>query len=182
MNTAEYACMEESCRFASSILEDERLNLSELVAVRCIAMAQHLEVSAADTIRLEFAAKVHRIGELAVNESLRRKSFIDMTLSEIRVYRYYPVFSALRFSTYITRNLYEILLHHREYSKDPRLPDGDKNISLAARILCVATEYEELLMYSGEDANSMMKNHNGQYNTAVLNALMLSIVTESVSH
>ena len=115
INTAEFACLEETCRFATNILDEDRQFLSDCVAERCIAIAQCLNLSGSDIVRLEIAARVHRVGELFLDESLRRKSFLDMTSREMRAYRHYPIFSALRFSQYINRGLYEILLNHREY-------------------------------------------------------------------
>ncbi len=186
INTAEFACLEETCRFATNILDEDRQFLSDCVAERCIAIAQHLNLSGSDIVRLEIAARVHRVGELFLAESLRRKCFLDMTTKEMRSYRHYPIFSALRFSQYINRGLYEILLHHREYYSGAGFLN---KIPLASRILCVATEYEELFMFRGDDAikkdtiqRRMMKNPIERYNPEVLDALMLSIARESVSH
>jgi cyclic di-GMP phosphodiesterase len=191
INTAEFACLEETCRFATTILDGDRQLLSDGVAERCIAIAQLLNLSGSDIIRLEIAARVHRVGELFLDESLRCKSFLDMTPGEMRAYRHYPIFSALRFSQYINRELYEILLNHREYYSGAGFLNNecDEKIPAGARILCVATEYEELVMYRGDDAikqhtiqDRMMRNTIGRYDAEVVNALMLTIARESISH
>ena len=191
INTAEFACLEETCRFAINILDEDRQLLSVSVAERCIAIAQYFHLSGSDIIRLEIAARVHRVGELFLENSLRGKCFLDMTSREMRAYRHYPIFSALRFSQYINRGLYEILLTHREYYSSAGCTDreSDEKITLSARILCVATEYEELVMYRGSDVikldtiqRRMMKNSVGRYDPEVVSALMLTIASESVSH
>ncbi len=191
LNTAEYACLEETCRFATDSLDDDRQELSERVASRCVAIAEKMNLSGSELVRLEMAALVHRVGELFLDESLRRKSFLDMNPVEMQSYRHYPIFSALRVSQFVGKHFYEILLNHREYYAGSGFLDacrGEK-IPVGARILCVATEYEEMLAYHGGDAirqdtiqRRMMKNTIGRYDPKVLNALMLTIAEENVSH
>ncbi len=191
LNTAEFACLEETCRIATFNLSDDKRHLSERVARRCLDIGQLMGLSGSDLVRLEVAARVHRVGELFIDEELREKCFLDMTAVELQAYRHYPIFSSLRLSQHVSRDFYEILLNHREYYAGAGFLDalsGD-NIPLSARILCVATEYEELLMYKGGDParidtiqRRMAKNTIGRYDPSVLEALTQTIYDERVLH
>ena len=191
LNTAEYACLEETCRIATFNLSEEKRSLSERVARRCIEIGQLMGLSGSDLVRIEIAARVHRVGELFVDEDLRGICFLDMSGLELQAYRHYPVFSALRLSQHVSREFYEILLNHREYYTGAGFLNSlsGEEIPLSARILCAATEYEELLMYKGGDAakqdtiqRRMMKNTIGRYDPAVLEVLMQTVAGERVLH
>jgi response regulator RpfG family c-di-GMP phosphodiesterase len=189
--SAEFACLEESCRIATHKLSTFKQGLSIKVAQRCLDLGQLLGLSGTELVRLEIAAQVHRLGESFIDDHLSTKSFFDMTHLELHAYFRYPLFSALRLSQYVSKEFYDILLHHRDYYSCAgmlNMAHGDK-IPLSARILCVATEYEELLRYKGCDPikqdiiqRRMMKNTIGRYDSTVLDALMLTIAAEYASH
>jgi response regulator RpfG family c-di-GMP phosphodiesterase len=189
--SAEFACLEESCRIATHKLSTFKQGLSIKVAQRCLYLGQLLGLSGTELVRLEIAAQVHRLGESFIDDHLSTKSFFDMTHLELHAYFRYPLFSALRLSQYVSKEFYDILLHHRDYYSCAgmlNMAHGDK-IPLSARILCVATEYEELLRYKGCDPikqdiiqRRMMKNTIGRYDSTVLDALMLTIAAEYASH
>lgn len=190
-NTAEFACLEEACQFATDHLDSDRQLLSERVAERCVAIGEQLGLSGTDLVRLEVAAMVHRVGELFLSETLRDKSFLEMDGVEILIYRRYPVLSALRISQHVSREFYEIILNHREYYAGIGFLNvlRGEQIPLGARILCAATEYEELAMYHGQDPvrldtiqRRMAKNAIGKYDPAVVDALMITIAGENVCH
>jgi response regulator RpfG family c-di-GMP phosphodiesterase len=189
--SAEFACLEESCRIATQKLSTFKQGLSIKVATRCLELGQLLGLSGTELVRLEIAAQVHRLGESFIDDHLSNKSFFDMTHLELHAYFRYPLFSALRLSQFVSKEFYDILLHHRDYYSCAgmlNMAHGDK-IPLSARILCVATEYEELVRYKGCDPikqdiiqRRMMKNTIGRYDSTVLDALMLTIAAEYASH
>ena len=191
LNSAEFACLEETCRIAFNKLPYGRQNLSELVAHRCLDIGQLMGLSGSDLIRIEIAARVHRLGESFISDSICSKSFIDMTEAEFQAYRHYPMFSAVRLSQHVSREFYEILLNHRGFYSGAGLlniENGEK-ISLSSRILCVATEYEELLRYVGDDLvrqdtlqRRMIENVIGRYDSSVVDALMLTVAAENAFH
>ena len=189
--SAEFACLEESCRIATHKLSTFKQGLSIKVATRCLELGQLLGLSGTELVRLEIAAQVHRLGESFIDDHISNKSFFDMTHLELHAYFRYPLFSALRLSQYVSKEFYDILLHHRDYYSCAgmlNMAHGGK-IPLSARILCVATEYEELLRYKGCDPikqdiiqRRMLKNTIGRYDSTVLDALMLTIAAEHASH
>jgi hypothetical protein len=65
--------------------------------------------------------------------------------------------------------------------------DKGAGISVGARVLCIATEYEELICYKGSDFNkqdliqrNMIRNLVGKYDSDIVDALMIAI-SESVT-
>ena len=179
-----------TCSQVHEKLEPRKQRLSTLVAVRAVAIARQLGLGDREIVQLELAAQVHRIGELFLHKSLRSKSFLDMTSVEMKAYRQYPIFSAFRLST-DARIICDVILKHREYfSGDGFLKnDRDCKVPFSARILCVATEYEELMMFRGfspeiQDTiqRRMFKNVIGRYDQQVINALMKTVVEENIVH
>ena len=62
-------------------------------------------------------------------------------------------------------------------------------ISIGARVLCVATEYEELIFYKGDDSRKqdliqriMIRNLVGKYDSDIVDALMISIAESVTQH
>ncbi|MDG2071597.1 MAG: hypothetical protein P8J55_07720 [Pseudomonadales bacterium] len=179
-----------TCALANEKLEPRRQRLSSYVAVRAVAIARQLGLGDREIVQLELAAQVHRIGKLLLHKSLRSKSFLDMNSVEMKAYRQYPIFSAFRLST-DARIICDVILKHREYfSGDGFLKnDRDCRVPFAARILCVATEYEELMMFRGFSPEiqdmiqrRMFKNVIGRYDQRVIDALMKIVVEENVIH
>ena len=182
--------LKASCTLAHDKLEPRKQRLSTLVAGRAVAIAQQLGLGDREIVQLELAAQVHRIGELFLHKSLRSKSFLDMTSVEMKTYRQYPIFSAFRLSA-DARIICDVILKHREYfSGDGFLKnDRDCKVPFASRILCVATEYEELMMFRGFSPEiqytiqrRMFKNIIGRYDQQVISALMKTIVEENIIH
>jgi response regulator RpfG family c-di-GMP phosphodiesterase len=107
---------------------------------------------------------------------------------EMKAYRQYPIFSEFRLSN-DARVICDVISKHREYfSGDGFLKnDRDGKVPMAAHILCVATEYEELMMFrevSPEVQDTiqrrMFKNTIGRYDQHVVYALMKTVVEENV--
>ncbi len=191
LSSVEFSNLTRAYELVYSTLDIDRQELSLRVAKRCVSIAKIMELETSDIIRLEIAAKVHRIGELYLDESLRKKSFLQMSGMELNAYRIYPIFSALRFSDSVCSEFHEILLNHREYYTGGGFPGANSgdDIPLTSRILCVATEYEELISFHGGDAirddklqRRMFKNLIGRYDPKVLNGLMLSVSGENQQH
>jgi len=187
----EFNILSDICASVAEVLSDERNALSERVALRARATGRIMGVSGEDLARLEAAARIHRLGEVFLDPALRRKSFIEMSEDELRTYRSYPIFTALRVARNVSPEVYGMLLRHREYLAGQGMfrVDAVKDLSLGARILCAATEYEELLMFHGHDAvrvdaiqRRIAANVIGRYDQAVINAMMVSVGNEQVVH
>ena len=188
----EFAHLMDTCTIADAGLEAPRRLLSSKVATRCVAIARHLDLSDEETVRLELAARVHRVGELLLHASLRRKSFLDLTSVEMKAYRQYPIFSAFKLNN-DAGIICDVILKHREYYSGDGFhcndPGPDTDVPFSSRILCVATEYEELMMFRGTNPETqntiqrrMLKNSIGRYDAQVIAALMHTIVAENVIH
>lgn len=186
----EFTHLVDTCVLAHANLEAPRRLLSRKVAARCVAIARRLDLDEEQIVQLELAARVHRVGELYLHDSLRKKSFLDLSSVEMKAYRQYPVFSAFRLSD-DARQICDVILKHREYSSGDGFlqNDADAKVPFSARILCAATEYEELIMYRGitpeiQDTiqRRMLKNAIGRYDPQVIEALMYSIVEENILH
>jgi len=171
-------------------LNPRKAVLTEKVAIRVVAMAQALGLSSDAKRILELAALLHRVGEAHLPDSLKDKPFIEMTSDEMTAYSRYPMFSALHVNEQHPE-IMDIVLHHREYLSGAGFPDrcSADDVSIGARILCVATEYEELMLYYANSAENevviqrrMMKNASGRYDDEVISALMASIIEEAVTH
>ncbi len=138
------------------------------------------------------AAHVHRVGELYVQaEGLEGKCFLDMTSGELSAYCHYPIFSALKVTRSDDHPLFEVLISHREYVGGcgflNRMSGAD--IPLVSRILCVTTEYEELMLRRGHSETErgviqgfIVKNLAGRYDDDVVTALMVTLAAESIRH
>ena len=191
MASQEFAHLVDTCTLFDSRLDESRRTLSAKVAARCVSMARAIGLNEIETVQLELAARVHRVGELFLHESLRQKSFLDMSGIEMKAYRHYPLFSAFRLSD-DAPVICDVVLKHREYCVGEGFVGeerGATEIPLSARILCVATEYEELIMYRGSDRQiedsiqrRMFKNTVDRYHPKAIEALMLSIASDHVVH
>ena len=78
LDPKEYDRICETCSFASHMLNENKAMITERVEARCEAMADILNLNDAVKLQLSLAAKVHRVGELLLNESLQDKCFLDM--------------------------------------------------------------------------------------------------------
>jgi len=191
LDPKEYDRIREICVFASHMLNDNKSLITGRVEARCESMADILSLNDAITLQLTLAAKVHRVGELLLNSSLQDKCYLDMGLEERRAYQSYPIFSARRVCESESSPLHEILIHHREYMSGEGFLKTSRgaDISVGARILCVATEYEELICYKGDDfrkqdliQRNMIRNLVGKYDTDIIDALMISISESATQH
>ena len=154
-------------------------------------MADILNVNDAVKLQLSLAAKEHRVGELSLRWELQDKCFLDMGLDERSAYQAYPIFSTRRVCDSEESPLHDILLNHREYMSNEAVLKQDKGacISVGARLLCVATEYEELIWYKGSDfckqdliQRNMLRNQVGKYDSDIVDALMIAISKSVTQH
>jgi len=189
LDPKEYDRILETCLFASHMLNENKALISRRVGARCEAMADILNLNDGVKLQLSLAARVHRVGELLLPTGLQDKCYLDMGLEERRAYQSYPIFSARRVSESEANPIHEILLYHREYISGGGFLKKVKSadIHVGARLLCVATEYEELILYKGDDCRkqdliqrNMIRNLVGKYDPDIVDALMISI-SESVT-
>lgn len=191
LDPKEYDRILDTCVFASNMLNENKTLITNKVESRCDAIADILNLNDAVKLQLSLAAKVHRVGELLLHKELQDKCFIDMGLEEKRAYQSYPVFSARRVCDSEDSPLYDILLNHREYMSGEgfQKQDNGAGIAIGARVLCVATEYEELICYKGIDfrkqdliQRNMVRNLVGKYDADIVAALMISISESATQH
>ncbi len=179
-------------RQTADLLGPTRQELVRRVVTRCEAMAIHLPLTAQETKRLSIAASLHRVGELCLPAVLARKCFIDMTSAELALYARYPLYSTL----FLTEGkagdpFFDLMLSHREYLSGAGFPGGlqAKTVPLEARVLCVATEYEELIMYRGgtpqkDDAiqRRVLSDVAGRYDPDLVKLLIGTVADRAGRH
>ena len=185
----EFSRLAELVQLVHQELPRQRMLLSEKVAQRSYSMAHLLGLDDLTCERIRVAGRIHRVGELFLSADFLDKNYLQMSKQEICTYRSYPIFSALRVSKDVSSEVYGILLNHREYCSGFGFLCADNDVPLGARILCLATEYEELCMYYGGDAHQedvvlrrMMKNTLGRYDERAIKALLLSVAREHTIH
>ena len=180
----------EQCLMAQVALNPNKAALTETVAERAIAIAKEMGLSIGQRMQLELAALLHRVGEASLPEALADKSFLEMSNSEMAAYRKYPMYTALHVNS-ASLPLMQILLHHREYMDDTGFLESGREdeVPVEARILCVATEFEEMMMYHGQTEEQRMTierrfaaNATGRYDGEVIKALMKTLTGASVTH
>ena len=191
MDPRDYDRILETCNFAAHMLNEKKLLITRRVEARCEVMADILNLNEAVKLQLSLAARAHRVGALLLPLELQDKCYLDMGLEERRAYQAYPVFSARRVCDSRTSPLHDILLHHREYMSGEGFLKNARGaeIHVAARVLCVATEYEELICYRGDDVRkqdliqrTMTRNLVGKYDPNIVDALMISISESATQH
>lgn len=179
------------CLDAIAMLDERRRVFSERVARRSRAMARQMKLGSASQTLLEMAARVHRVGELYVNAEIEDKCFLDMNTEELAAYCHYPILSALKVTRHDEHPLFDILVSHREYFDGCGFLNqfSGTDIPLSSRILCAATEYEELIWRRGRTQveqdviqRFMLKNLAGRYDEDVVEALMVTLVTDGGKH
>ena len=187
----EFEILADVCDAVSLELSTERRTLTERVVSRSETMGRFLGLDEVSVGRLRAAAGIHRLGELYLDDQLSAKSYLQMSEKEIGAYRSYPIFTALRVCESVTPEVYTLLLNHREYCSGNGFlsTSKDQSLSIGARILCVATEYEELMMFYGTDVvkqdviqRRILKNAIGRYEQRAIEALMDSIAQEHGVH
>lgn len=98
---------------------------------------------------LKLATRLHRLGEFALPIELINKCSRDMTDDELQLYKTYPAISASLVDA-ADDELIGIISAHRLYLNGSGMVSGGVDeIPLGSRILCVATEYEELKLLKG---------------------------------
>ncbi len=186
----EFGELQRLCADVVVRLSEDRQTLTERVARRAVGVGIVLGLGWRVLVRLEAAARLHRLGEIFLDQSLTTKSYEQMEPAEMGAYLSYPLLSAVRVSENVHESIYQILLRHREYVSEGEAPaDGQSIASLGARILCLVTEYEELLHFAGDDEarvmeveNTIRENAEGLYDDAVVYALFRSITAEHPQH
>ena len=191
LDPREYDRIRATCDLAAHMLNENKTLISNNVVDRCEAIGNILNLNDAVKVQLALAAKVHRVGELLLPKALQDKCFLDMGLDARTAYQAYPIFSVRRVCDSEDSPLYDILLNHREYlSGESFLKQGKSaGISIGARVICVATEYEELIFYKGINfrkqgliQRNMVRNLVGKYDSDIVEALMISISESVVQH
>ena len=176
----------------AGLLGPSKEALTRRVTRRCAAMAAQLPVDQAAVQRLTLAAQLHRVGELCLPAALTRKCFLDMNSRELEVYGQCPVYSTLFLTDGRAGNpFFDLMLSHREYVSGAGFPLGAeaRRVPLEARVLCVATEYEELMLHRGgtpakDDTilRFMMSNLSWRYESELVDLLLATIADDNGRH
>lgn len=126
----------------------ERLELSDEVLKIISIASRHAGLSADERQDLIDAAKVHRIGELALPAEVVSKCFFDHSAAESEMYRAYPEITCNILQGCNPRVI-DIVAHHREHNSI--------DLSPSAALLKVVTEYTELMFYRGQTPEGRQK-------------------------
>ena len=153
--------------------------LIDLVIERADRIALELQMDREQREVLRYAAMLHRIGEYALPIELISKCWLDMTNAELSEYLTYQSISAsLIYPT--DTELIKIISSHRPSMIGPDSSPGASTADspLLAKILCVATEYEEMILYKGRQLGSvgirdyMLAGLGERYDKIVVAALL----------
>ncbi len=123
------------------------LGHSERVSVYAVKIGEALGLSPKDISILQYAGLLHDIGKIEIPKSILNKTE-QLTDEEFALIRLHPVYSENILEP--LNDLGELLLyvrHHHERFDGKGYPDGlaGKQISLGARILCVADSFDAML-------------------------------------
>jgi len=166
------------CTASAAELNTERYLLTVRVVARCDEIAGLLAVNEAVRLQLSLAAWIHRLGEVYLEElpSLGKSPILDA--DAWLNYVSYVTYSTLPLIELGNQPLIDIVLNHRRSSRDGL---GDRP-PLASRILCLVTEYEEMVFNLTHDAQSehavqcrFLTNAERRYDDDIVQALFLSL-------
>ena len=150
---------------------------SDHVAVLSVALAQKIGLPAAQVKTLEFAAKIHDIGKMAINDFIVNKPGRYTEAEYGMVKQHTTIGSDLVRNLALDPIIHLSILHHHENFDGTGYPlkiTGDQ-IPLEARILRIADTYDALIsdrVYhparSHEDARSVMYGEEQKFDPDLL--------------
>ncbi|TYQ18407.1 UNVERIFIED_CONTAM: diguanylate cyclase (GGDEF)-like protein [Acetivibrio alkalicellulosi] len=165
----------------STISAKDRYTLghSERVSSYCVMIGEALGLSLKDISTLQYAGLLHDIGKIEIKKSvLNKKGFL--TAKELDHIRLHPIYSANILEPLKDMDsLIDFVLHHHERYDGKGYPNGLKGqqISLGARILCVADSFDAMMSerpYSksisiDEAFVELEKNADSQFDPYIVN-------------
>ncbi|MHC2994738.1 MAG: HD-GYP domain-containing protein [Candidatus Atribacteria bacterium] len=119
---------------------------SERVTQTSIALARELNLSEGEIDNIEYAALLHDIGKIGVDERILGKDD-DLTEEEFKRIKEHTITGAeIIEPVEFLKDSYKAIYHHHERYDGDGYPDGlkEKNIPLSARIIAVADAYDAM--------------------------------------
>jgi response regulator RpfG family c-di-GMP phosphodiesterase len=133
-----------------------------------VTVGSRLGFDGADLKQLYYAWQLRQIGKLSFSDDLLKTPYLKLEPIQQREYETHPLLAQA--ASLMVKPLYpagQIILQHKEYLDGTGYPKGLKgeDISLRAQILCVVTDYVELVsgsyderQYSTTEAIGYMQN------------------------
>jgi response regulator RpfG family c-di-GMP phosphodiesterase len=133
-----------------------------------VTVGSRLGFDGADLKQLYYAWQLRQIGKLSFSDELLKTPYLKLEPVQQREYETHPLLAQA--ASLMVKPLYpagQIILQHKEYLDGTGYPKGLKgeDISLRAQILCVVTDYVELVsgsyderQYSTTEAIGYMQN------------------------
>lgn len=155
------------------------------VSQYAVKTAQKLGLDEAAIQDIKDAAELHDLGKIGISDDILKKES-SLNEEEIRIMRKHPIIGeAIIKPVRRLANLCDIVRHHHEWLDGTGYPDGLKGdeISLGAKILCVADAFDAMTMdrpyckaLSIEEAKAELKKYIGvRYDAKVVEAFLGTI-------
>jgi HD-GYP domain-containing protein (c-di-GMP phosphodiesterase class II) len=155
------------------------------VSQYAVKTAQKLSLDDEAIKEIKDAAELHDIGKIGIGDDILKKESI-LNAEEIRIMHKHPIIGeAIIKPVHRLSNLCDIVKHHHEWLDGSGYPDGlkDDEISLGAKILCVADAFDAMTMdrpyskaLSIEEAKAELKKYIGvRYDAKVVEAFLGTI-------
>jgi len=145
---------------------------SERVSSYAVMIGKAMNLSLDEITVLEYAGLLHDIGKIEIPKSLLNKND-SLTDEEQQIIRQHPIYSEnILGPLEDIENLMDYVRHHHEKYDGSGYPDGLKKnqISLGARILCVADSFDAMVSErpyckrkTVEEALTELKKHSGTH-------------------
>lgn len=137
-----------------------------------VTVGSRLGFDGADIKQLYYAWQLRQIGKLSFSDDLLKTPYLKLEPEQQRAYQTHPLLAQA--ASLMVKPLFpagQIILQHKEYLDGSGYPKGLKgeDISLRAQILCVVTDYVELVSGSYDER---------QYSTAEAIGYMQSTAPE----
>ena len=161
---------------------------SERVAKIAVVLATELNLSDRDIENIEYAALLHDIGKIGIDDRILGKSS-KLSNEEFKKIKEHPIVGAKIIEPVdFLKNSYKTIYHHHEKYNGSGYPDGlkEKDIPLCARIIAVADAYDAMgsdrpyrKKLSKEKILKEFTEQSGkQFDPQIVNALMLILKRE----
>lgn len=141
-----------------SIKDKYTLGHCERVSSYAVKIGKELNLGIKDIMSLQYAGLLHDIGKVEIPKSILNKNS-PLTADECEIIKKHPVYSANILEPLDGMDqLIDFVIHHHERYDGKGYPHGlsGEEISLGARILCVADSFDAMLSERPYSKASMM--------------------------
>lgn len=151
------------------------------------AIAEKMHLAESEIKDIEIASLLHDIGKIGISDAVLNTPFANLTTPERILYMKHPIFGQVALQS--IENMQEVSLiirHHHERWDGEGYPDNinGKQIPIGARILAIATDYDELLAgslmpsrYTHYEAKQFIMEGSGQRYEPEIVVLSLPIIS-----